>query len=232
MYVSLSYYRHTLEVIIEGMSERNYTALDALINTIDARCRKFLNQPQQTLRAYPAEKVEHSALSETERCQSESLMRVNHAGELGAQALYKAQALTARSYAIQKAMQCSAEDEICHLVWCKQRLTELGGRTSRLHPFWFLGSFTLGILAGLFGDKWNLGFVVETENQVVKHLHQHLKKLPKSDLRSRAILEQMREDEAHHASVALGAGAQALPIPVKNAMRLLAKVMTKVAYRI
>ena len=127
-------------------------------------------------------------------------------------------------------MERSAEEEIDHLVWCEQRLRELGGRTSLLGPLWFFGSFTIGSLAGLIGDKWNLGFVVETEHQVVKHLDKHLKEISASDLRSRAVLEQMREDEAHHASVALHAGARELPTPVKKVMGLLSKVMTKTAY--
>ncbi len=212
------------------MSERNYSVLDGFITTLDEHLGAFLTQPQQTLRAYPAEKVEHSMLTETERRQSEGLMRVNHAGEVSAQALYKAQALTACDSQVREAMKRSAEEEIDHLVWCEERLHELGGRTSLLGPFWFFGSFTIGSLAGLIGDKWNLGFVVETENQVVKHLDQHLKEISESDLRSRAVLEQMREDEAHHASVALRSGASDLPAPIKKLMRLCSKVMTKTAY--
>ena len=157
-------------------------------------------------------------------------MRVNHAGEVSAQALYKAQAITARENKVQEAMERSAEEEIDHLVWCQERLHELGGHTSYLGPLWFFGSFTIGSLAGLIGDKWNLGFVVETENQVVVHLDAHLQKIAECDLRSRAILKQMREDEAHHASVALHSGAAVLPEPVKKLMRLCSKVMTKTAY--
>ncbi len=216
--------------ILTGMSERNYSVLDGFINTIDEHIRAFLDQPQQTLRAYPAENIEHQVLSETVRRQSERLMRVNHAGEVSAQALYKAQALTARDSQVWQAMERSAEEEIDHLVWCEERLHELGGRTSHLGPFWFLGSFTIGSLAGLIGDKWNLGFVVETENQVMSHLDEQLNEISASDVRSRAVLEQMREDEVHHASVALHAGAAELPIPVKKMMRLLSKVMTKTAY--
>jgi ubiquinone biosynthesis monooxygenase Coq7 len=212
------------------MSERNYSVLDGFINRIDEHLGAFISQPQQTLRGYPAENVDHSMLSETERRQSEGFMRVNHAGEVSAQALYKAQALTARDDQVREAMERSAEEEIDHLVWCEERLHELGGRTSLLGPFWFFGSFTIGSLAGLVGDKWNLGFVVETENQVVKHLDEHLNDISTSDLRSRAVLEQMREDEAHHASVALHAGAANLPESVKKMMRLLSKVMTKTAY--
>jgi 3-demethoxyubiquinol 3-hydroxylase len=212
------------------MSERNYSVLDHFINTIDEHMGAFLNQPQQTLRAYPADKVAHSVLTESERRQSEGFMRVNHAGEVSAQALYKAQAITARDSQVRDAMERSAEEEIDHLVWCEERLHELGGRTSHLGPFWFLGSFTIGSLAGLIGDKWNLGFVVETENQVVTHLDEHLEKIAENDLRSRAVLEQMREDEAHHASIALRAGAKELPVPVKKLMQLSSKIMTKTAY--
>ena len=213
-----------------GMNERNYSVLDGFINMIDEHVGAFINQPQQTLRAYPADKVEHSVLSENERRQSEGFMRVNHAGEVSAQALYKAQAITARDSQLREAMERSAEEEVDHLVWCEERLHELGGHTSYLGPFWFLGSFTIGSLAGLIGDKWNLGFVVETENQVVTHLDEHLQKIAESDLRSRAILQQMREDEAHHASVALHSGAAELPASVKRMMQLCSKVMTKTAY--
>jgi len=216
--------------ILSGMSERNYSILDGFINTIDEHLGACLNPPQQTLRVYPADGVEHSVLSETERRQSEGFMRVNHAGEVSAQALYKAQALTARDSQVREAMERSAEEEIDHLVWCEERLRELGGRTSLLGPFWFFGSFTIGSLVGLIGDKWNLGFVVETENQVVSHLDEHLKQISENDLRSRAILEQMREDEAHHASVALRTGANELPAPVKKMMQLSSKIMTKTAY--
>lgn len=212
------------------MSERNYSVLDGYINTLDEHLGAFIKQPQQTLRAYPADRVKHSVLSESERRLSESLMRVNHAGEVSAQALYKAQAITARDCQVREAMERSAEEEIDHLVWCEERLHELGGRPSYLGPFWFLGSFTIGSLAGFIGDKWNLGFVVETENQVVKHLDEHLQEISECDLRSRAVLEQMREDEAHHASVANHAGAAELPTPIKKMMQLCSKVMTKTAY--
>lgn len=212
------------------MNERNYSVLDAFINTIDKHLGTLLNQPQQTLRTYPADKIAHSVLSESERRQSEGFMRINHAGEVSAQALYKAQAITARDSKVREAMEKSAVEEIDHLIWCQERLHELGGHTSYLGPFWFFGSFTIGSLAGLIGDKWNLGFVVETEYQVVAHLDEHLQKIAESDLRSRAILKQMREDEAHHASVALHSGAAELPKPVKKMMQLCSKVMTKTAY--
>ncbi len=212
------------------MSERNYSVLDGFISTVDGYLGAFISQPQQILRAYPADRVEHSVLSEGERRLSESLMRVNHAGEVSAQALYKAQAITARDSQVREAMERSAEEEMDHLVWCEERLRELGGRTSYLEPVWFFGSFTIGSLAGFIGDRWNLGFVVETENQVVTHLDGHLQEISERDLKSRAVLEQMREDEVHHASVANHAGAAELPTPVKKIMQLCSKVMTKTAY--
>lgn len=215
------------------MSKRNYSVLDGFISRVDACLGAFLDQPpppkQTILRAYPADKAGHSILSESERRQSEGFMRVNHAGEVSAQALYRAQALTARDSQVQIAMQQSAAEEMDHLIWCEERLHELGGRTSLLEPFWFFGAFTIGWLAGLIGDKWNLGFVVETENQVVSHLDEHLQKIAYSDLKSRAVLEQMREDEAHHASVAVRAGAKALPTPIKKLMQRCSKVI-QIAY--
>ena len=212
------------------MRERNYSILDGFISNIDGHLGAFFKEARQTARAYPAEKVGDLVLDESERRQSEGFMRVNHAGEISAQALYQAQAITARDSKLRDAMRRSADEEIDHLVWCEKRLHELGGRTSLLGPFWFFGSFTIGSLAGLIGDKWSLGFVVETENQVVAHLDEHLEKISEADLRSRMILEQMREDEAHHASIALHAGAAELPGPVKKMMRLFSKVMTKTAY--
>ena len=200
------------------MRERNYSILDGFISNIDGHLGAFFKEARQTARAYPAEKVGDLVLDESERRQSEGFMRVNHAGEISAQALYQAQAITARDSKLRDAMRRSADEEIDHLVWCEKRLYELGGHTSYLGPFWFIG------------DKWSLGFVVETENQVVAHLDEHLEKISEADLRSRMILEQMREDEAHHASVALHAGAAELPGPVKKMMRLFSKVMTKTAY--
>ena len=212
------------------MNERNYSVLDGFISMIDGHLGTFFNQEKQTVRTYPAEKVRDLVLDKSERRQSEGFMRVNHAGEISAQALYQAQAITARDSKLRDAMKRSADEEIDHLVWCEKRLHEMGGHTSYLGPFWFFGSFTIGSLAGLIGDKWSLGFVVETENQVVAHLDEHLEKIAENDLRSRVILEQMREDEVHHASLALHAGASELPEPIKRMMRLFSKVMTKTAY--
>ena len=171
-------------------------------------------------------------LSETERAHAAGLMRVNHTGEVCAQALYQSQAVTARSETIRDAMERAAREEVDHLRWCEQRLTELDSHRSRLNPLWYAGSFAIGGLAGLAGDRWNLGFVAETERQVVRHLESHLRKLPAQDRRSRAIVEQMKIDEAEHATLAVEAGAAELPAPVKGLMRLTAKFMTTVAYRI
>lgn len=157
-------------------------------------------------------------------------MRVNHAGEVAAQGLYQGQALTAKLNNIREKMQHAADEEIDHLVWCQQRLQELDSHTSYLHPLWYLGSFTIGAVAGLAGDKWSLGFVAETENQVSEHLASHQRKLPNDDLKSKAIITQMREDEIQHAKMAVSAGAADLPRGIKWLMTITAKVMTATAY--
>jgi ubiquinone biosynthesis monooxygenase Coq7 len=157
-------------------------------------------------------------------------MRVNHAGEISAQALYQAQALTARSAATRTSMKQAAEEENDHLAWCAQRLEELGGHISHLSSIWYLGSFAIGTLAGLAGDKWSLGFLAETEEQVVRHLEAHLENLPSEDHKSRKIVSQMRADESEHATMAVEIGAVALPKPIKKMMALFSKVMTKTAY--
>ena len=171
-------------------------------------------------------------LSATERQLAIRLMRVNHAGEVAAQALYHGQALTAKSPSVRQAMTQSAIEENDHLVWCQQRVTELGGHTSILNPFWYASSYALGVIAGQIGDKWSLGFVAETEAQVVKHIEEHLENLGQNDNKSRAILEQMKIDEAHHGTVAIEAGGIKLPTPIKLAMSLISKVMTTSSYRI
>ncbi|MDH5356632.1 MAG: 2-polyprenyl-3-methyl-6-methoxy-1,4-benzoquinone monooxygenase, partial [Gammaproteobacteria bacterium] len=160
------------------------------------------------------------------------LMRVNNAGEVAAQGLYRGQALTARDPKVVAAMETAAEEENEHLDWCQKRLSELNANRSKLDGFWYWGSFSIGALAGAVGDKWSLGFVQETEEQVCKHLESHLKRLPEQDKRSRAILETMKNDEMQHAISAHKAGAAALPAPVKAAMTLVSKVMTVTAYRV
>jgi ubiquinone biosynthesis monooxygenase Coq7 len=160
------------------------------------------------------------------------LMRVNHAGEIAAQALYHGQALTARNPAVRRSLLEAARDETDHLAWCEQRVRELGDRTSLLAPVWYAGSFAIGALAGLAGDRTSLGFVAETERQVIEHLESHLHELPPDDERSRRIVEQMQADEDRHGSEARAAGGRELPRPVRELMRRTAKVMTGTAYRL
>ena len=159
-------------------------------------------------------------------------MRVNHAGEVCAQALYQGQALTARQHETRQQMKQAAIEENDHLAWCRQRLRELGGHTSLLNPLWYTGSLAMGAASGLLGDKWSLGFLAETENQVVKHIEGHLQQLPADDGKSHAILEQMKTDEAQHKANALNAGGSPLPDPVKKMMTLVSRVMTSTASRI
>ncbi len=157
-------------------------------------------------------------------------MRVNHAGEVAAQALYQGQALAARDGTVSAEMQQAAAEETDHLAWCEQRLRELGGRTSVLNPFWYAGSFVIGALAGALGDRVSLGFISETEKQVESHLRGHLERLPAADLRSRALLEQMQHDEIQHGERAVALGGARLPFPLRLAMRLTSRVMTRGAY--
>lgn len=215
------------------MKSRQYSALDRGIMALDSILGN-LSKPSsmREKRPYPAASYSQPNLHENEKKHVSGLMRVNHAGEIAAQALYKAQAFTARDDELKKTMKQSADEEIDHLEWCELRLKELGDHTSYLEPVWYLGSFGVGAVAGCFGDKWNLGFLAETEYQVVRHLDAHLEQLPMNDNRSRAILEQMREDELNHATSAETAGAESLPKDVKRLMSLVSKIMTKIAYRI
>jgi 3-demethoxyubiquinol 3-hydroxylase len=215
------------------MKSRQYSALDRGIMALDSVLGDLAKPgSMREKRPYPAVSYSQPNLDENEKKHISGLMRVNHAGEIAAQALYKAQSLTTRNEELKKAMQQSADEEIDHLDWCESRLKELGDHTSYLEPVWYLGSFGIGVVAGCFGDKWNLGFLAETEYQVVRHLDEHLEQLPEKDDRSRAILEQMREDELHHATTAETAGAETLPKGVKRLMNLTSKIMTKTAYHI
>jgi len=171
-------------------------------------------------------------MSAAEKKHAAGLMRVNHAGEVSAQGLYSGQALTARLPDVREKMERAALEENDHLEWCERRLEELGSHKSLLNPLWYFGSFAIGAAAGIAGDKWSLGFVAETEHQVIKHLDEHLESLPEQDAKSRAVVEQMKEDEAHHATVALQHGGAELPEPVKKVMGLTSKVMTTLAYKI
>ena len=215
------------------MEKRQYSRLDNIIMQIDAVLSESSKSHSEHIkREYPGGSVSESKLNEDEKKHISGLMRVNQAGEISAQALYKAQALTAIDNKLKETMKKSADEEIDHLDWCEQRLDELGGHTSYLSPVWYAGSFGVGLLAGFFGDKSNLGFIAETEYHVVKHLDSHIEQLPENDERSRVILEQMRDDELHHATIAETNGAENLPEGIKSLMNLVSKIMTKTAYYI
>ena len=204
--------------------------LDQLIIALDGGLRTVFASPHAA-RAYPATAPE-ATLSDSERAHAAALMRVNHVGEVCAQALYSGQSLTTKNEAVRAELRQAAAEETDHLAWCEQRLNELGGRKSLLNPLWYGGAFTMGLIAGTLGDKWNLGFLAETERQVEAHLDGHLQQLPEIDARSRAVIEQMKIDEAHHAQTAENHGAAALPMPVKRAMRFAADMMRRTARRI
>lgn len=204
--------------------------LDEIITTFDLGLRTVFASPHAG-RPYPATAAE-ADMSETERAQAAALMRVNHVGEVCAQALYAGQALTAKNEQVRVELEQAAREETDHLAWCEQRINELGGRKSLLNPLWFGGAFGLGVVAGVLGDKWNLGFLAETERQVEAHLDGHLQQLPEADARSRAVVEQMKADEARHAQTAVDHGGVPLPPPVKWAMGLAANVMRKTASRV
>ena len=204
---------------------------DALILHFD-RALRTLFAEARSRRPYPDAGLPEAEMSEAERQHAAGLMRINHSGEVCAQALYQGQALTARNPEAARALIEAAEEETEHLAWCEKRLKELGSRKSLLNPFWYMGSFGLGVLAGALGDKWNLGFLAETERQVEGHLNTHLDWLPPQDAKSRAIVEQMKIDERKHADTALAYGGAPLPTPVRLAMKLTAKILTKTAYRI
>ncbi len=211
------------------MTERFYSDLDRLIGHLDQALRTVFGPPP-VARPSPAAGLPEGELSAAEREEAGRLMRVNHAGEICAQALYQGQAATARREDVRDKLVAAAGEENDHLAWTGERVRELGTHTSYLNPLWYLGSFALGALAGLAGDKWSLGFLAETERQVVQHLEGHLDRLSRGDRKSRAILAQMKEDEARHATVAVEAGAAELPETVKRLMCLASRVMTGTAY--
>ncbi len=211
------------------MSIRQFNLIDQLLIHINRSLNTISGTSSE--RAHPAAmQPESTTLSDNERKLSAGLMRVNHSGEVCAQALYQGQALTAKSKHVKEQLQKSAEEENDHLAWCEQRLNELKSHTSYLNPLWYIGSFLIGAFAGVWGDRWSLGFIVATEQQVAEHLAKHLQKLPNNDIKSRLIIEQMQEDELHHASVAQSIGAAELPFFVKSLMRQTAKIMTQTAY--
>jgi 3-demethoxyubiquinol 3-hydroxylase len=204
---------------------------DKLIATFDAGLRTVF-AGARAARPRPDANLDEPALDETSKNHAAALMRVNHVGEVCAQALYSGQALTSRNPHIVSALQHAAAEETDHLAWCEARIHELGGRKSLLNPLWYAGSFTLGAIAGALGDNWNLGFLAETENQVSKHLQNHLSQLDETDIKTRTIVQQMQQDEAAHAAEANQLGASGLPAPVKTGMTFASKVMTKTAYYI
>lgn len=214
------------------MSQRQLNPLDHLISGIDQALRTIWGKPRSTGRDNPANSHSEYEMNETEREQTASLMRINHTGEVCAQALYQGQALTAKLDNVRDSMEQAANEESDHLLWCEQRLKELNSHTSHLNPLWYAGSFIIGASAGLIGDRWSLGFVAETEHQVVKHLDGHLQRLPEADHKSRAILQQMSEDEQRHGASASQAGGIDLPTPIKLGMKISSKIMTSLASKI
>lgn len=207
------------------------TSLDTLLTAADSALRT-LSGASHAGRDCPTPSAPSEPLDETQRRLSGALMRVNHVGEVCAQALYSAQALSTRDPVLRAQFEHAAREETDHLAWTQQRLRELTAHASLLNPVWYAGSFTLGLLAGRAGDAISLGFVVETERQVEQHLESHLQRLPSADTASQVIVQQMKEDEARHGAAAQAAGAAALPAPVRWAMRLAARVMTATAHRI
>ncbi len=212
------------------MKNRELSALDRLLAGADDALRTIAAPAGRPARDNPAGLIKESTLSATQKSHAAGLMRVNHAGEVAAQALYKGHATVARDASIEQQMQEAAAEEFDHLAWCEQRIRELGEEPSKLSPVWYAGAYAIGVVSGILGDKWSLGFIAETERQVIEHLESHLDGLPAEDARSRAIVEQMRDEEAEHGQKAIDAGAADLPGPVKRLMRLSAKVMTRTAY--
>jgi len=198
---------------------------DRLVEALDTALRTLFAEAHST-RPFPGETGSDAGLNAPARRRSAQLMRVNHSGEVSAQALYQGQLATARNERVRALLARAAREETEHLAWTSRRLSELGGAKSVLDPLWYSASFAIGALSGLFGDRWNLGFLAETERQVESHLEGHLKQLPAADERTRAILEQMKQDEARHAVAARQQGARALPLGLQRAMRVTSKLMT------
>ena len=221
---------------------KNRSPIDQLISEFDTALRSIAGGAHYR-RPIPKTELDNdlnnkqvltsdSSMGPDERAHSAGLMRVNHVGEVCAQALYQSQRLLAKDPKTRALLDLAAHEEMDHMAWCEERLKELDSRPSLLNPIWYFGSFGMGFLAGLAGDRWSLGFVAETEKQVELHLDHHLEKLPITDHRSRAIVRQMREDEIEHGASALSAGGQELPVPIKTAMAGISKIMTSTAYKI
>ncbi|WP_133128034.1 2-polyprenyl-3-methyl-6-methoxy-1,4-benzoquinone monooxygenase [Legionella nagasakiensis] len=212
---------------------RHFSLFDHVLCEIDTAIRTLLVPKKRVARRpNPGEIIPDHPMSEQEKRHVAGLMRVNHAGEVCAQALYQGQALTAKLTRVKAQMAEAAAEEIDHLAWCEQRLDELNSQVSRLNPLWYSGSLMIGMLAGLAGDQWSLGFVAETERQVSMHLEKHLKKIPPEDDKTKAILAQMKADETHHAQMAHEAGAAELPYFIKQLMNGVSKLMTQSSYYI
>lgn len=206
--------------------------IDRFIVEFDTALRSVVGGAHAHRPTPGSDKQSTTLLDAKDREHAAGLMRVNHVGEVCAQALYQSQKLVARNPEIRQMLDHSGQEEMDHLAWCETRLQELGSHTSYLNPLWYAGSFAIGLAAGLAGDKWSLGFVAETEKQVENHLESHLEKLPVEDERSRAIVDQMRIDEIEHGQAAISAGGAVLPEPIQKLMQAMSKVMTSTAYKI
>lgn len=213
-----------------GMEHRQLSPLDKLLIGVNNALRTVAAPAGHSARSNPAEKIADTDLDAKQKAHAAGLMRVNHAGEVAAQALYQGHATVARDKSISDQMQRAADEERDHLAWCEQRIHELGSTPSRLSPLWYAGAFAIGAASGVLGDKWSLGLIAETEKQVCSHLDSHLEQLPEADAKSRAIVKQMRDEEEQHGENAIDAGAAELPRPIVRLMRATAKVMTKTAY--
>jgi len=212
------------------VNKRELSPVDRLLAGANNALRTVATPAGRPARDNPAAAIADPNLTTSQKSHAAGLMRVNHAGEIAAQALYQGHATVARDKDIEQQMQRAADEEFDHLAWCEQRLDELGQTPSKLAPIWYAGAFAIGAASGILGDKWSLGFIAETERQVCAHLDSHLDGLPEEDARSRAIVETMRDEEEEHGENAINAGAAELPGPVKKLMQLTAKVMTKTAY--
>ena len=215
------------------MAVRHLNRVDKLLCEFDTALRTLIIPKHRlSTRASPGQALAEPSLNTKEKHHVAGLMRVNHAGEVCAQALYQGQALTAKLTTVKEQMTKAALEEVEHLAWCEQRLRELGSQPSLLNPFWYSGSLMLGAFAGLAGDKWSLGFVAETERQVTQHIQHHLDRLPQHDTKTKAILSKMHEDETKHADTAIAAGAAELPFLIKKLMQCVSRLMTKSSYYI
>ncbi len=212
------------------MQKRALTALDRLLAGVDNALRTVAAPAGHPARPNPAADLPPAELDARQKSHAAGLMRVNHAGEVAAQALYQGHAAVARDTSIEAQMQQAADEELDHLAWCEQRIHELGERTSLLSPLWYAGAFVIGAASGALGDRWSLGFIAETERQVCDHLDSHLEGLPAEDTRSRAIVATMRDEERQHGEDAVAAGAAELPPPIRKLMQATARVMTRTAY--